>query len=60
MLKHLPLDRVRPNPEQPRKHFDPAELAKLADSIKTHGLLQPIRVRREKPGHYMIVCGERR
>lgn len=60
MINLLPLDRVRPNPDQPRKKFDEAKLAELAASIKTHGLLQPIRVRREKPGHYLIVFGERR
>jgi ParB family chromosome partitioning protein len=51
--------RVRPNPEQPRRRFDPDALASLADSIRQHGLVHPIVV--EPDGdHYRLVAGERR
>jgi ParB family chromosome partitioning protein len=55
----LPVDRIRPNPEQPRRHFDPEELERLAGSIRRHGVLQPIVVRRAADG-YELVVGERR
>ncbi len=53
------VDRVRPNPYQPRKHFDPAELDTLAASIREHGVLQPILVTEALDG-YELVAGERR
>ncbi|MES1201199.1 MAG: ParB/RepB/Spo0J family partition protein [Pseudomonadota bacterium] len=56
----LPIDLVSRNPNQPRKHFDEAELSELADSIRTHGVLQPILVRPIGEGRYEIVAGERR
>jgi ParB/RepB/Spo0J family partition protein len=56
----LPMARVRPDPGQPRKIFDPAALRELARSIKADGLLQPVTVRRTGPGSYQIVAGERR
>jgi len=61
----LPTASVIPNPDQPRKRFDPALLAELAESIKQNGLVQPITVRpvaaqKGCPGHYQIVAGERR
>jgi ParB family transcriptional regulator, chromosome partitioning protein len=56
----LPLGRIRPNPEQPRKYFDPATLAELAASIRERGLLQPVIVRREEGGDYLLLAGERR
>jgi ParB/RepB/Spo0J family partition protein len=59
-LKKLPLSLIYPNPDQPRKEFKEAELAELAASIRTHGLLQPIRIRPDRVGTYMIICGERR
>lgn len=59
-LIQIPLDKVDPNPHQPRTSFDEVALKKLADSIKTDGLLQPITVRRSTAGRYEIVCGERR
>ena len=55
----LPLKKIKPNKNQPRKHFDEAELAELSDSIKQNGILQPLLVR-EKGDHYEIVAGERR
>ena len=55
----LPLKKIKPNKNQPRKRFDEAELAELSDSIKQNGILQPLLVR-EKGDHYEIVAGERR
>lgn len=58
-MRELPVDRIVPNPNQPRKIFDENDLDELAGSIATHGLLQPIVVR--ETGHtYQIVAGERR
>ena len=59
VLTLVPLHDVRPNPDQPRKIFDEEKLAELAASIKAHGLLQPIVVRRTSQG-FEIVAGERR
>jgi ParB family chromosome partitioning protein len=55
----IPVSRIAPNPQQPRRHFDDAELARLADSIGRHGVLQPVIVR-ERDGGYELVVGERR
>lgn len=55
----LPVERIAPNPEQPRRRFDEAELARLAASIREHGVLQPVVVR-ERDGGYELVVGERR
>ena len=57
----VPLDRVGPNPEQPRRNFDESELEALAASIREVGILQPIVVRPEgDDGRYALVAGERR
>jgi ParB family chromosome partitioning protein len=53
------IDRLAPNPFQPRKSFDAAGLAELTNSIRTHGVIQPILVRREGTS-YQIIAGERR
>jgi ParB family chromosome partitioning protein len=55
----IKVDRIRPNPDQPRRDFDADELAGLADSIVRHGLLQPVVVRQGAEG-YELVVGERR
>lgn len=55
----LPIEEVLPGDGQPRQRFDEARLAELADSIKAHGVIQPILVRR-RGGQYEIVAGERR
>lgn len=61
LLQQLSVDQLKRGKYQPRRHFDPAQLQELADSIKTTGgLLQPIIVRPLKDGHYEIVAGERR
>ena len=56
----IPLSEIFPNPDQPRKSFNPEELKELADSIKIHGVLQPILVSENKKGGYDLVAGERR
>lgn len=55
----LPVDLIEPNPEQPRRVFDPEQLQRLADSIRQHGVLQPVVVRRTGD-RYQLVVGERR
>jgi ParB family transcriptional regulator, chromosome partitioning protein len=55
----VPLDRIRPNPDQPRRRFDEAELAALTESVRAHGVLQPIVVSELLDG-YELVAGERR
>lgn len=56
----LPLEEIVPNRDQPRKQFDEAALAELADSIAQHGVLQPLLVRPMPDGSYQLVAGERR
>lgn len=58
-LRQVPLDEIRPNPEQPRAQFEPEALQALADSIAAHGVLSPLVVRREE-GRYVLLAGERR
>jgi ParB family transcriptional regulator, chromosome partitioning protein len=60
MLSKIDVEKILPNPDQPRKHFDLEALRELADSIKANGLLQPITVRPLGSGQYQIVAGERR
>ena len=55
----IAIDRIRPNPQQPRKRFDEAELATLTASIRQHGVLQPVLVTETVEG-YQLVAGERR
>ena len=56
----LPIHKVEPNPNQPRRDFDPEELQSLADSIGQHGVVQPLTVRELSGGYYQIIAGERR
>ena len=56
----LPISQVEPGLNQPRKRFDPETLAELADSIRIHGIIQPLTVRRLSTGYYQIIAGERR
>ena len=58
--QQLPLHKVEPNPNQPRRDFDPEELQSLADSIALHGVMQPLTVREMSNGYYQIIAGERR
>ena len=56
----LPISQVEPGLNQPRKRFDEESLADLADSIREHGIIQPLTVRRLSTGYYQIIAGERR
>ena len=58
-VQYIPLARLRPNPQQPRRRFDEAALRELADSIRAYGILQPLTVRRVEDG-YQLIAGERR
>jgi ParB family chromosome partitioning protein len=59
-LREIPLELVDPNPRQPRRSFDEAALAELAESVRVRGVLQPIVVRPLARGRYELVAGERR
>jgi ParB family chromosome partitioning protein len=58
-LEEIPVAQIRPNPYQPREHFDEEELGSLAESIKEVGILQPVLVRETSDG-YELIAGERR
>lgn len=57
---HIPIGDININPLQPRRNFDPAEMAELKDSIDQHGILQPLVVARLEDGKYELIAGERR
>jgi ParB family chromosome partitioning protein len=59
-LRELPVELIKPNPNQPRTHFDPEALAALAASIEASGVVQPLLVRPLHDGSYELVAGERR
>jgi ParB family chromosome partitioning protein len=59
-LRDLPLDLIRPNPDQPRTRFDPASITSLAASIADAGIVQPLLVRPLADGRYELIAGERR
>lgn len=59
-IQKIAIDTIEPNPDQPRQHFDREALAQLAESIGSHGILQPIVVTPTSSGRYSIVAGERR
>ncbi len=59
-VTELDINKIIPNPNQPRKHFDEEALQELASSIKLHGVIQPLVVNRAEDGRYMIIAGERR
>lgn len=58
--RSVPIASVRPNPRQPRRHFDPGSLSELAASIKEHGVIQPLIVTETGEGSYELIAGERR
>jgi ParB family chromosome partitioning protein len=59
-VRHVPIDRIEPNPENPRLLFEESALEELAASIREHGVLQPILVRPTGRDTYQLVAGERR
>src|SRR5260370_5229585 len=59
-LREIPVEAIRPNPWQPRTHFDAQELEELAQSIREHGVLQPILVSQQPDGAFQLITGERR
>lgn len=56
----IPIERISPNPRQPRRHFPEQSLRELADSIRQHGVLQPLSVQKAEGGCYVLIAGERR
>ena len=59
-VQTLPLQKIEPNPDQPRHIFNEEALAELAESIRIHGVIQPLTVRKLPNGYYQIIAGERR
>ena len=57
---YLPISKIEPYANQPRHHFDEDALQDLADSIREHGIIQPLTVRKLQSGYYQIIAGERR
>ncbi len=58
--REVPVDLIRPNPEQPRRSFDPETLAALAESVAEAGVIQPLILRPLPDGRYELIAGERR
>lgn len=59
-LNEIPIDQIEVNPFQPRTHFDEEALLELSESIKVHGIIQPITVRKFSQNQYQLISGERR
>jgi ParB family chromosome partitioning protein len=59
-LREIPVEAITPNPWQPRAHFDQQELEHLAQSIRQHGILQPVLVSQQADGTFLLITGERR
>ncbi len=59
-LREIDIDRILPNAHQPRKNFDEGALNELADSIREHGVVQPVVVRALEDGFFQLIAGERR
>ena len=59
-LNEIAIDQIEPNPDQPRRDFDPEALQELANSIKTLGIIAPITLRQVADNRYQIIAGERR
>lgn len=59
-INEIPLAKIYANPDQPRHSFDEEALNELAQSIKEHGVISPITLRKDNDNHYMIIAGERR
>lgn len=59
-VQQVPVEAIRPNPHQPRMHFAKEQLAELAESIRTYGVIQPLIVKEDAGGRYTLIAGERR
>ncbi|MCW5839098.1 MAG: ParB/RepB/Spo0J family partition protein [Anaerolineales bacterium] len=59
-VQQVPVEAIRPNPHQPRTHFAKEQLAELAESIRTYGVIQPLIVKEDAGGRYTLIAGERR
>ncbi|HKM19719.1 MAG TPA: ParB/RepB/Spo0J family partition protein [Candidatus Dojkabacteria bacterium] len=60
-VEHFDIDKIEPNPYQPRMHMEPEELIEIADSIREHGIIQPLIITRKKgTDSYYLIAGERR
>ncbi|HSZ25530.1 MAG TPA: ParB/RepB/Spo0J family partition protein, partial [Cytophagaceae bacterium] len=59
-INEILIENIEANPFQPRTHFDQEALKELAESIKVHGIIQPITVRKLSEGKYQLISGERR
>ena len=59
-LSEIPIEQIEPNPDQPRREFDPTAMAELAASIQNMGIIAPITLRQVSPDRYQIIAGERR
>ena len=59
-LNEIPIEQIEPNPDQPRREFDPTALEELASSIQNMGIIAPITLRQVAPDRYQIITGERR
>ena len=59
-LNEIPISQIEPNPDQPRREFDPTAMQELASSIATMGIIAPITLRQVAPDRYQIIAGERR
>ncbi|HEX9045201.1 MAG TPA: ParB/RepB/Spo0J family partition protein [Candidatus Limnocylindrales bacterium] len=60
LVRHIPVERIAPNPDQPRLMFEQSSLDELTASIREHGVLQPILIRPRPDGGFQIIAGERR
>lgn len=58
--EQLDIDLIAPNPQQPRSNFEPEKLRELSDSIREHGIIQPLIVSHQDDGSYVLIAGERR
>lgn len=59
-VNEILLSEIQVNPFQPRKHFDETALKELSESIKVHGIIQPLTVRKLSKNEYQLISGERR
>lgn len=59
-IRNIPVDKLKPNPDQPRERFDQDALAELAESIRQQGVIQPILAEERADGSFMLIAGERR